>query len=53
MVSFNILAGGFGTFIINYLFNSDAGTLTVQNKFDGIGENPSWIALHLMNKSIL
>ncbi|KAI0764966.1 putative isomerase YbhE [Fomes fomentarius] len=52
MVNFTILAGGYSTFIATYLFNSDANTLTVLGE-NPSGQNPSWIALHPTNKSIL
>jgi len=52
MVNTTILAGGFTSFIVSYVFNSDASTLTVQNQFQ-TGPNASWIALHPGDKSIL
>ena len=52
MVSFNVLAGGTGAFIISYLFTPDAGTLTVQGNFT-TDQNPTWLALHPNNASIL
>ncbi|KAH9475848.1 hypothetical protein JR316_0011408 [Psilocybe cubensis] len=52
MVNFTILAGGFSTFIATYVFNSDASTLTLTEQTT-TGPNPSWIALHPENSSIL
>ncbi|KAG6816389.1 hypothetical protein H0H87_006538 [Tephrocybe sp. NHM501043] len=52
MVKFTILAGGFAQFIATYLFDSEAGSLTLVKK-NPSGENPSWIASHLKNSSIL
>ncbi|EKM53237.1 uncharacterized protein PHACADRAFT_147588 [Phanerochaete carnosa HHB-10118-sp] len=52
MVNFTILAGGYTSFVVSYLFNSDASTLTVLNQ-SPTGANPSWISLHPTNKSIL
>ncbi|KAI0371947.1 putative isomerase YbhE [Pilatotrama ljubarskyi] len=52
MVNFTILAGGYSTFIATYLFNSDAGTLSLLSQ-SPTGQNPSWIDLHPTNKSIL
>ncbi|KAH9896867.1 putative isomerase YbhE [Cubamyces lactineus] len=52
MVNFTILAGGYSTFIATYLFNSDAGTLSLVSQ-SPTGQNPSWIDLHPTNKSIL
>ncbi|KAI0330349.1 putative isomerase YbhE [Cubamyces sp. BRFM 1775] len=52
MVNFTILAGGYSTFIATYLFNSDAGTLSLVSQ-STTGQNPSWIDLHPTNKSIL
>ncbi|KAH9920007.1 putative isomerase YbhE [Epithele typhae] len=52
MVNFTILAGGYTTFIASYLFDSDAGALTLL-KQNPSGTNPSWIALHPTNQSIL
>jgi hypothetical protein len=47
-----IFAGGYTTFIVSYLFNSDACTLNVLNH-SPTGNNPSWIASHPTNRSIL
>ena len=52
MVNFTILAGGYSSFIATYLFNSDANTLTLLGQ-NPSGQNPSWIALHPTNQSIL
>lgn len=52
MVNFTILAGGFSTFIATYIFDSDANSLTL-SKQTTTGDNPSWIASHLQNSSIL
>ena len=52
MVNFTILAGGYATFVVSYLFDSDNNALTVLNQ-SPTGANPSWIALHPTNKSIL
>jgi 6-phosphogluconolactonase (cycloisomerase 2 family) len=52
MVAFKILAGGFAGFIATYIFDSDAGTLTLQAQ-NPTGTNPSWIALHPQDSSIL
>jgi hypothetical protein len=52
MVNFTILAGGFSSFIASYVFDSDASTLTLVTKTQ-TGENPSWIASHPQNTSVL
>jgi len=52
MVNFTILAGGFSSFIASYVFDSDASTLTFVTKTQ-TGENPSWIASHPQNTSVL
>ncbi|KAH9849366.1 putative isomerase YbhE [Lenzites betulinus] len=52
MVNFTILAGGYTSFVASYLFNSDTNALTLQNQ-SPTGANPSWIAHHPTNKSIL
>ena len=52
MVNFTILAGGYATFIQSYLFDSEAGSLTTLSQSPS-GTNPSWIALHPTNQSIL
>ncbi|EJF63677.1 putative isomerase YbhE [Dichomitus squalens LYAD-421 SS1] len=52
MVNFTILAGGYSSAIVTYLFNSDAGALSVVGQ-SPTGTNPSWIALHPTNQSIL
>ncbi|KAF7792669.1 hypothetical protein EIP86_003766 [Pleurotus ostreatoroseus] len=52
MVNFTILAGGYSSFVVSYLFNSDTSSLTVLNQ-SPTGANPSWITLHPTNKSIL
>ncbi|KAF7419427.1 hypothetical protein PC9H_002017 [Pleurotus ostreatus] len=52
MVNFTILAGGFSSFVVSYLLDSEAGTLTLlRNTTTGV--NPSWIASHPQNTSIL
>ncbi len=53
MVNFTVLAGGFSSFIATYVFDLDAMTLSLANKNDIDGSNPSWIALHPQNSSIL
>lgn len=52
MVNFTIFAGGFSTFIASYVFDSDANILSLQQQFE-TGTNPSWIALHPENSSVL
>ncbi|PPQ69707.1 hypothetical protein CVT25_012970 [Psilocybe cyanescens] len=52
MVNFTILAGGFSTFIATYVFNPDSSTLSLTNQTT-TGQNPSWIASHPENSSIL
>jgi 6-phosphogluconolactonase (cycloisomerase 2 family) len=52
MVNFTILAGGFTSFIATYVFDSDAGSLALV-KQSPTGQNPSWIAPHRLNSSIL
>lgn len=52
MVNLTILAGGYATFVASYLFDSDAGSLTLLNQ-SPTGANPSWITLHPTNSSIL
>lgn len=52
MVSFTILAGGFSTFVATYVFNADTSSL-ILTKNTTTGENPSWIASHPQNSSIL
>lgn len=52
MVNFTILAGGYTTFIGTYLFNSDAGTLSLLNTYP-TGNDPSWITAHPTNSSII
>ncbi|KAI0794979.1 putative isomerase YbhE [Abortiporus biennis] len=52
MVNFTIIAGGYTSFIATYLFNSDTSSLSVLGQYQS-GANPSWIALHPTNKSIL
>ncbi|KAF8882109.1 Lactonase, 7-bladed beta-propeller-domain-containing protein [Infundibulicybe gibba] len=52
MVKYTILAGGFTQFIASYLFDSSSNTLTLV-KQNPTGENPSWIASHPKNTSIL
>lgn len=52
MVNATILAGGYTTFIAAYLFDSDLSSLTLLNQYP-TGQNPSWIALHPENKSVL
>ncbi|KAJ2923344.1 hypothetical protein H1R20_g13751, partial [Candolleomyces eurysporus] len=52
MVNFTILAGGFTSFIATYVFDSDAGSLSL-TKQNPTGQNPSWIAPHRLNSSIL
>jgi len=52
MVNFTILAGGFTSFIATYVLDSDAGTLSLV-KQNPTGTNPSWIASHPKNSSIL
>ncbi|KAI0682204.1 putative isomerase YbhE [Earliella scabrosa] len=52
MVNFTILAGGYSTFVVSYLFNSDTNALTVLNQ-SPTGVNPSWLSLHPTNRSVL
>ncbi|KIP09338.1 hypothetical protein PHLGIDRAFT_22966 [Phlebiopsis gigantea 11061_1 CR5-6] len=52
MVNFTILAGGYSSFVVSYLFNSDASSLSILNQ-SPTGANPSWITLHPTNNSIL
>ena len=52
MVNFTILAGGYTTFVVSYLFNSDTNALTVLNQ-SPTGVNPSWLSLHPTNRSVL
>ncbi|GLB40956.1 putative lactonase, 7-bladed beta-propeller [Lyophyllum shimeji] len=52
MLKFTILAGGFSQFIATYLFDSDASSLTLVKQTQTAG-NPSWIASHPQNSSIL
>jgi hypothetical protein len=52
MVSFTFLAGGYDVFVAAYVFNAAAGTLNVTNR-SPTGANPSWIAPHPTNKSII
>jgi hypothetical protein len=54
MVNYIILAGGYTTFIVTYLLNCSlrSCTLSVVNK-SPTGPNPSWIASHPTNRSIL
>ncbi|KAJ7768198.1 Lactonase, 7-bladed beta-propeller-domain-containing protein [Mycena metata] len=52
MVNFTILAGGFASFIATYTFDSDANTLSLTKQTE-TGTNPSWIASHPTNLSIL
>jgi 6-phosphogluconolactonase (cycloisomerase 2 family) len=53
MVNFVILAGGLtSSFIVTYLFNPDASSLTVLDQSQ-TGPNSSWISSHPANKSIL
>ncbi|KAI0746772.1 putative isomerase YbhE [Daedaleopsis nitida] len=52
MVSFTILAGGYTSFVVSYLFNSDTNALSVLNQ-SPTGPNPSWISLHPTNRSVL
>lgn len=52
MVNFTILAGGFSSFIATYVFDSDAASLSLL-KQNPTGDNPSWIASHRTNKSVV
>ncbi|RDB25735.1 Uncharacterized protein C18E5.01 [Hypsizygus marmoreus] len=52
MVKFTILAGGFSQFIARYIFDSDASSLTLVPQTTK-ADNPSWIASHPQNRSIL
>jgi len=52
MVNYTIFAGGFSTFIASYLFDSESNTLTLLQQVP-TGANPSWIASHPQNTSIL
>jgi 6-phosphogluconolactonase (cycloisomerase 2 family) len=62
MNNLTILAGGYTSFISSYNFNPSAGTLTLLSQSpagaesqigQGQSTNPSWIAAHPTNKSIL
>jgi 6-phosphogluconolactonase (cycloisomerase 2 family) len=53
MVNFTIIAGGLTTsFVATYLFNSQAGSLTLLSQ-SPTGANSSWISSHPTNKKIL
>lgn len=52
MVNLTIIAGGYTSFIVSYLFNPDASSLTLLSN-SSTGTNPSWIASHPTNSSIL
>jgi 6-phosphogluconolactonase (cycloisomerase 2 family) len=53
MVNFTILAGGLtSSFIVTYLYNADASSLTVLGQSQ-TGPNSSWISSHPTNKTIL
>jgi 6-phosphogluconolactonase (cycloisomerase 2 family) len=52
MVKYTILAGGFTSFIVTYVFNSDDGSLILFTQ-SPTGPNASWIASHPTNGSIL
>jgi 6-phosphogluconolactonase (cycloisomerase 2 family) len=52
MVNFTILAGGYTSFVASYLFNSEAGSLTLLSQ-SPTGPSPSWIESHPTNNSIL
>ncbi|KAH8109447.1 putative isomerase YbhE [Phellopilus nigrolimitatus] len=52
MVNFTLLAGGYTSFVSTYVFNSDTNVLSLTGQ-STTGANPSWIALHPTNKSIL
>ncbi|KAH8109437.1 putative isomerase YbhE [Phellopilus nigrolimitatus] len=52
MVNFTLLAGGYTSFVSTYVFNSDSNVLSLSGQ-SPTGENPSWIALHPTNKSVL
>ncbi|KAF9562051.1 hypothetical protein CPC08DRAFT_663505 [Agrocybe pediades] len=53
MVNFTILAGGFSTFVASYVFDADSSTLSLTNKHDVGVNNPSWIAQHPNDSSII
>ena len=52
MVALTFLAGGFTSFIATYVFDSDAGTLSLTQQ-NPTGENPSWLVSHPNDTSIL
>ena len=52
MVNFTLLAGGYSQFINTYVFDDVASTLTLTGQ-SLTGGNPSWIALHPTNSSVL
>lgn len=52
MVKYTILAGGFTSFIVTYLFDSDVGSLKLFTQ-SPTGPNASWITSHPTNESIL
>ncbi|KAI5116803.1 hypothetical protein M0805_007015 [Coniferiporia weirii] len=52
MVNFTLIAGGYTSFVATYVFNSDSNVLSLIGQ-STTGANPSWIALHPTNNSIL
>ncbi|KAH8823151.1 Lactonase, 7-bladed beta-propeller-domain-containing protein [Flagelloscypha sp. PMI_526] len=52
MVQFNILAGGFSTFIASYIFDSDANTLSLTKQSE-TGGNPSWLVPSPINPKVI
>jgi hypothetical protein len=52
MVNFTILAGGFTSFVVSYVLNTDTRTLSVVNT-SPTGPNPAWLSLNPQNSSIL
>lgn len=52
MVSFYILAGGYSSAIVTYLFNNETSSLSLVGQYPS-GQNPSWIELSPFNRSVL
>lgn len=52
MVNFTILAGGYSSYILTYLFNTNTSALTLIAN-STTGNNPSWIAAHPHDPSLI
>jgi 6-phosphogluconolactonase (cycloisomerase 2 family) len=52
MTAFTLLVGGYTTVIYTLLFNSATSSLSVLSTSPA-GTNPSWIATHPTNKSVV